>query len=310
MDERPIMMAPTMTASTRAGTLRIALAGVIALLVSRGWSLPVAGPAYLAAGLASVFGGLLIWGRPVILLRERLAHTALDSALVGALVAGTGGEGSPLFLVYFLAALGVAWIEVPAKAAAAAAAVVGSYLLVVAAAGSLGSPPVILRAGFLALFCAAVGLLGSEMQGLRKLAHGISSTLADEIDQVERAERLVARFGPALKVMDLEGILQWTAEAAHAVGGGAYAHVAALKGNRHRTGMEGDFDACPSWWHPSIQRLALWSCREGEVVRSGETIHGIEGFVAIPMGSAGGEMCGAIVLGGKAFGAGEERART
>jgi diguanylate cyclase (GGDEF)-like protein/putative nucleotidyltransferase with HDIG domain len=110
--------------------------------------------------------------------------------------------------------------------------------------------------------------------------------------------------------MDLEGILQWTAEAAHAVGGGAYAHVAALKGNHHRTVMEGDFDACPSWWHPSIQRLALWSCREGEVVRSGETIHGIEGFVAVPMGSAGGEMCGAIVLGGKAFGAGEERALT
>ena len=51
----------------------------------------------------------------------------------------------------------------------------------------------ILRALFLALFGAAVGLLGSEMQGLRKLAHGLSSTLADEIDQVEKAEVLVSR---------------------------------------------------------------------------------------------------------------------
>jgi diguanylate cyclase (GGDEF)-like protein/putative nucleotidyltransferase with HDIG domain len=308
MDERPTTMVATMTASPGAGTLRIALAGVIALLVSRGWSLPEAGPAYLAAGLAALFGGLLILSRPAILLREKLAHTAIDAVLVGALVAGTGGEGSPFFLVYFLAALGVAWIEIPVKAAAAAVAVVGSYLLVVAAAGSLGSPSVILRAGFLALFCAAVGLLGSEMQGIRKLAYGLSSTLADEIDQVERAEGLVARFGPALKVMDLEGVLQWTAEAAHAVGGGAYAHVAALKGNHHRTVMEGDFDACPSWWHPSIQRLVLWSCREGEVVRSGETIHGMEGFVAVPIDPAEDETCGAIVLGGKAFGAAEERA--
>ena len=296
------------SASLRAGTLRIALAGMVALLVSQGWSLPEAWPAYLAAGLAAIFGVLLIWGRPAILLRERLAHTALDSALVGVLVSGTGGESSPFFLVYLLAALGVAWIETPARAVAAAAAVVGSYLLVVVAAGSPGSPSVILRAGFLALFCAAVGLWGSEMQGLRKLAHGLSSTLADEIDRVEKAEGLVARFGPALRVMDLEGVLQWTAEAAHAVGGGGYAHVAALEGNHHRTVLEGDFGACPSWWHPSIQRLVLWSCREGEVVRSGEKIHGIEGFVAVPIGPEEGERCGAIVLGGENFGAAEERA--
>jgi len=150
--------------------------------------------------------------------------------------------------------------------------------------------------------------LGSEIQGLRKLALGLSSALANEIDQVERAESLVARFGPALRVMDLEGILRWTAEAAHAVGGGAYAHVAALKGNHHQTVMEEDFDACPSWWHPSIQRLVLWSCREGDIVRSAETINGIKGFVAVPIGSAEDEWCGAMVLGGKAFGAEDERA--
>jgi HD-GYP domain-containing protein (c-di-GMP phosphodiesterase class II) len=265
--------------------------------------------AYLAAGLAVVFGALLIWGRPKILARAGLARTVVDSALVGALVAGTGGEGSPFFPLFFLAALGIVRVDVPAKVVAATAAVVGGYLgAVLAAAGAIGSPPVLLRAGFLALLCAAAGFLGSEMQGLRKLALGLSSTLADEIGQVERAEGLISRFGSALKVLDIEGILQWTAEAAHAVGGGAYAHVATLNANRHRTVLEGDFDACPSWWHPSIQRLVLWSCREGGVVRSEETIHGIDGFIAVPIGAAEGERCGAMVLGGAGFGAEEERA--
>ena len=287
---------------------RVALAGIVALLVSVGWSMPEAWIAYLAAGLAAAFGGLLILGRPDVLLREKLAHTALDAVLVGALVAGTGGEGSPFFLLYFLAALGIAWIETPPKVVLGTAAVVESYLVVVAA-GSFGfSTEVLLRAGFLTIFCVAVALLGSEMHGLRKLALGLSSTLANEIDQVEKAESLVARFGPALKVLDLKGVLQWTAEAAHEVGGGSYAHVAALKGNHHRTVMEGDFDACPSWWHPSIQRLVLWSCREGEVVRSEETIRGMKGFVAVPISPADGDRCGAIVLGGGAFGAEEERA--
>ncbi len=298
-----------MMTSPRSGTLRIALAGVVALLVSRGWTLPEAGVAYLAAGLAVLFGVLLIWGRPKILVRERLAHTVIDSVLVGAVVAGTGGEGSPFFPLYFLAALGIARIEAPAKVVAGAAAVVGGYLVaVLAAAGTLGSPAVILRAGFLALLCAAAGFLGSEMQDLRRLARGLSSTLANEIDQVERAEGLVSRFASALRVLDIEGILQWTAEAAHAVGGGAYAHVATLNANHHRTVLEGDLDACPSWWHPSIQRLVLWSCREGDVVRSEETIHGMEGFVAVPIGPAEGERCGAIILGGGGFGAEEERA--
>jgi len=49
-------------------------------------------------------------------------------------VAGTGGESSPFFLLYFLVALGIAWMEAPTKAVAAAVAVVGSYLLVAAAA--------------------------------------------------------------------------------------------------------------------------------------------------------------------------------
>jgi diguanylate cyclase (GGDEF)-like protein len=166
---------------------------------------------------------------------------------------------------------------------------------------------VILEACFLALFCAVVGFLGSGMQGLRKLALGLSSTLANEIDRVEKGEGLIQSFGPVLKILSLEEALRWAAQAAHAVGGGSYAHVAALNGG-HSTVMEGDSDACPSWWHPSIQRLVLWSCRKGETVRSDEKIHGIKGFVAIPVGPEDGEKWGALVVGGKEFDAEEERA--
>jgi HD-GYP domain-containing protein (c-di-GMP phosphodiesterase class II) len=110
-----------------------------------------------------------------------------------------------------------------------------------------------------------------------------------------------------MKVLSLEGILGWTVEAAHTVGGGPYAHVAALKGNHHRTILEGDFDVCPSWWHPSIQRLVLQSCREGDAVRSEEEIHGIEGFIAIPLGTGEDEKWGAVIVGGGEYGAEEER---
>ena len=94
--------------------------------------------AYLALGLEAIFGALLILGRPKVLSRERLAHTVIDSALVGALVAGTGGESSPFFLLFFLAALGILRLETPAKAVAATAAVVGAYLAATVAAGDPG----------------------------------------------------------------------------------------------------------------------------------------------------------------------------
>ena len=290
---------------------RVALAGVIALLMSRVWPLAEAWVAYAALGLLALFGVLLIVGRPRVLSRERLAHTVIDSALLCALVAGTGGEGSPFFPLFFLAVLGILWVETPVKVVAATVVVVGAYLVgaTVAAGdpGALWSPAVGLRAGLLALFCALVGLWGVETHNYRKLALGLASAFAAELSHVEKAETLVSRFGPVLKVMSLEGVLQWTAEAAHAIGEGSYAHVARLSGNHHRTVLEGDFDACPSWWHPSIQRLLLWSCREGEVVRSEEEIHGLECFLAVPVGPEE-EPWGAIIVGGAAFGAEEERA--
>jgi HD-GYP domain-containing protein (c-di-GMP phosphodiesterase class II) len=287
----------------------VALAAIVFLLLSQAWPLARAEGAYLAAGLALLFGMFLIVGWPAILLRERLVRIFLDSALVGVLIVYTGGVGSPFFSLYLLAALGIAWIETWPKVAVAAAALVAGYPAAVFASGgvgALGSTPVALRTGLIALFCVAVAFLGSEMQGFRNLAVRLSSTLANEIDRVESDERLISKFAPVMKVLSLEGILGWTVEAAHTVGGGSYAHVAALKGNHHRTILEGDFDVCPSWWHPSIQRLVLQSCREGDTVRSEEEIHGIEGFMAIPLGTD--EKWGAMIVGGSDYGAEEERA--
>jgi HD-GYP domain-containing protein (c-di-GMP phosphodiesterase class II) len=226
------------------------------------------------------------------------------------LVAYTGGAGSPFFSLYFLAALGIAFIEMRSKVAVATAALVAGYPAAVAASGdigALGSVPVAMRTGLIALFCVAVAFLGSEMQGFRKHASKLSSNLANQIDRVESDERLISKFGPVMKVLSLEGILGWTVEAAHTVGGGPYAHVAALKGNHHTTILDGDFDVCPSWWHPSIQRLVLQSCREGDTVRSEEEIHGIEGFMAIPLGTDEDEKWGAVIVGGGEYGAEEER---
>jgi HD-GYP domain-containing protein (c-di-GMP phosphodiesterase class II) len=290
------------------GLIRVALAGAVALILILAF--PGAGVAYLAVGFSLLFGMFLIVGWPAILLRERLVRVFVDSALVGVLVVSTGGVISPFFSLYFLAALTIAWIETRPKVAVATAALVVGYPAAVAASGSvgaLGSTPVILRTGVIALFCVAVAFLGTEMQGFRKYASKLSSNLANQMDRVESDERLISRFGPVMKVLSLEGILGWTVEAAHTVGGGPYAHVAALKGNHHRTILEGDFDVCPSWWHPSIQRLVLQSCREGDTVRSEEEIHGIEGFMAIPLGTGENEKWGAVIVGGGEYGAEEER---
>jgi putative nucleotidyltransferase with HDIG domain len=286
------------------------LAVVVAVLLSQGWPLAGMEGAYLAVGLAFLLGLFRALGWPEVLFRERLVRVFLDCALVGVLVAYTGGAESPFFPLYLLVALGIAWTDTRPKVAAATAALVVGYPVAVVVAGGFGdlvSTPVALRAGFVALFCVAVTFLASEVQGVKKLAVKLSSTLAREIDRVESDESLISEFSPVLKVLSLEGILQWTVEAAHAAGGGPYAHVASLTGNHHQTLMEGDFDVCPSWWHPAIQRLVLQSCRGGEVVRSEEEIHGIKGFVAVPLSMDEEEKWGAVIVGGGEYGAEEER---
>src|SRR5215212_3171449 len=177
---RQIKAVSTVT-SPGAGLIRVALAGAVALMLALAF--PEAGVAYLAAGLALLFGMFLIVGRPAILLRERLVRVFLDSALVGVLVVSTGGVVSSFFSLYFLAALEIAWIETRPKVAVATAALVAGYPVAVVAAGGFGdlvSTPGALRAGFIALFCVVVTFLVSEVQGLKRLAVGLSSTLAKE----------------------------------------------------------------------------------------------------------------------------------
>jgi len=75
--------------------LRMALAVIVAVLLSQSW--PPAGMegAYLAAGIAFLFGVFLTLGWPEILLRERLVRVFLDCALVGVLTAYTGERSLP-----------------------------------------------------------------------------------------------------------------------------------------------------------------------------------------------------------------------
>src|SRR5215216_1445853 len=158
---RQIKTASTV-ASPGAGLIRVALAGIVALMLALAF--PGAGFAYLAAGLALLFGVFLIAGRPAILLRERLVRVFLDSALVGVLVVSTGGVDSPFYSLYFLAALGIAWIETRPKVAAATAALVAGYPAAVAASGdisALGSTPGLEDRPHSALLC------GCRVPGLR-----------------------------------------------------------------------------------------------------------------------------------------------
>ena len=66
----------------------------VALLLSGAWDPQGMAGAYLAAGVSLLFGVVLILGRPAVLVRERLVPVLLDSALVGVLVAYTGGTAS------------------------------------------------------------------------------------------------------------------------------------------------------------------------------------------------------------------------
>ena len=249
----------------------------------------------------------------VVLDRSGLPRGALALGVVlllSGLVFFTGGGDSPWFFGYFFAALGIGWAHTRAGAAVAGFALVVGYLAASAAAvpTTFALAPELWKAGILALFCAVAGYMGFRTQGAEKRASDLASDLSTERDRAARAEGLSTGFGPVLKGIRLEGALAWTAEAARSLAGGSYVHVGALRANDHITILEDDaLDVCPSWQHPTIQRLLLESCRERRAVRSDEIVHGIEGFMAVPVCVAQEEPWGAIVLGGNAFGAKEER---
>src|SRR4028119_1754122 len=303
---RGILRPPALPA---AGAARAALAGLLFVILAS--TSPGAGPlAFLSAGAFLVVGVLLVTGRPRLLSRAPLALVALDALLLGLLVAGTGGGGSTYFPLYFLAALGVFWVSGAARVAVTSILMAGGYLAAVGfadGAGALWAFPVGLRAGLVALLCAAVGYLGSGTRDLAGRERGLASALAAERDRAARAEGLVSGFGPALETSSLEEILSWTARTARDACGATYAHVATLEGNHHASVFTGNAEACPSWWHPSIQSLLLRACRGGEAVRAEEEIHGTAGFLAVPIAASGDGGLGAVIVGGGRFGAEEER---
>jgi HD-GYP domain-containing protein (c-di-GMP phosphodiesterase class II) len=245
-------------------------------------------------------------------LRNGFVLSVTIFALISSLVFLAGESGFPFLALYLLAALGtVVWIRSAAKTAVATAVAVGGYLAATIAAAYPASPSwyaVGLNAVFIGFACVIAWMIGDGVRRLKERVADESVALADARRRAELAESLASRVGPVLGLSDLDGILRWTLGAARAVAGGTYAHVAGLDGTHHRTVAEGDADAYPSWWHPTIQRLVLWSCREERVLRSEDAIHGIEGFIAVPIGPEGGKRWGAIVLGGKEFDAAEERA--
>ncbi len=293
-----------------AGLSRVALAGVVGLLLAGGWVTGGTSLAYLATTLAAAFGGLLAVRRPRALLGKRFVHLLLDSLVITVLVSDTGGKDSPFFALYLLSAVQLLWVQGFARCVAGIVVLTGGYLTAFLA--SIGGPwtvlpPVVaLRAGLVALCCVAAGLAGAELRRARTRAQDLSSALAAERAQRERMAALVASFRPTLGALGLEGILGWAAQTARDVLGVPYAHAATLEG-LHQTAAEGEPDAFPSWWHPTVQKLILWSCRTNEVQRSGDVIHGIKGFFAVPLTSAKGEGVGALVVGGKQLGPHEEQ---
>ena len=165
-----------------------------------------------------------------------------------------------------------------------------------------------IRAGVITLFCAVGGLMGAESHGTRENVREIASALeAEHRYAKEIEEHLIPAFGSVLNVLSTAGVLRWTAETARGLLGAPYAHAATLEGD-HRTATKGGLEVYPSWWHPKIQRLVLWSYRTGEVLRDEGTALDLKGFMAVPVVSADGERLATVIVGGKDFGTEAERA--
>lgn len=295
-------------ALSRAGLLRIALAGAVFALLFAGWPVKAPSWTYLGAALAVVFGALLALGKPRILLQERLAHVLVDAVSVSLLVAGTGGADSRFFALYLLAGLGMVVMMQLEQAVIGAAALAGGYVGA-AYASAAGFEAVTLgaRTVLILVFCAITGVVGNELRSLRRDRNELSSALAESRAYEEKAASLISELSPLLGILSLDGALRWAAETARELTKAPYVHVAVLDGNHHQTSTTEERDAYPNWWHPEIQKLVLWSCREDRVLREEKAICGMESFIAIPLAPAEGQGKGAIVVGGKELSDREER---
>ena len=294
------------------GVLRLALTVTVILIlfVSKGSTWPTG--AYVAVGISIASGGLLTAGWPKSLLHRPLAGVAIDTLAITLLVAGTGGERSLFSPLYFLAVLGLFQIRGGVWTPVGIAVPVFGYTVGVAAPErsfeALMSSMAALEAGLIALFGLVAALRGASMRGVWENGNGHASALAAERRYTEVADSMASRVSPVLAALSVEERLRWTVETARDVLGVPYVHITTSDGSFHQTSVRGERDAYPSWWHPEIQRLVLWSCRTGEAVRSDAEIHDTEGFITVPLVADSGEAVGAVVAGGRNFDAEDERA--
>ena len=291
------------------GLLHVVLAAAVAfvLVETRSQSWPVG--VYPAIGLALTFGILVLVGRPRSILTESLFGILVDSLAISLLVGATGGERSPFFALYLLAALGVSRAPDVVRGIVGSAFLVGGYLAAAASGGAFGmslSPAVGFETLLLLCSCAAAVALGARLRNTDDSSQRVISALDHEQRYVGKAEALFAGVGPLLETLSQESIVRWTARTAREALGVPYAHVATLDGIFHGTSAA-DGNVYPGWWHPEIQSLLLKSCRTGEIARGDTPVHGMEKFVAVPLSPEGSGSIGAIILGGKTFSAGEER---
>lgn len=159
------------------------------------------------------------------------------------------------------------------------------------------SPETVLGVGLIVLLSVAVASLAIWFPGRKP---GKSNSRSEHVDldkSEEQMEALLSNFASVLQVLDPNGILNWTARTARDLVDAPYAHTALLRGSRHGTAAEANLDTYPTWWHPKIQRLVLWSSNTGEILRDEEVLEGIEGLVAIPITSSEGQGMGALILG-------------
>lgn len=233
-----------------------------------------------------------------------------DSVLVTALVAGTGGFSSPFVFLFALVAFELVLAGGLAWSMFGSGAVLGGYLSVpVVTTGSTGAllgAEVWMRTGGVAVLCAAAAFFGAKLRSTREENERLARDLSAERGSGMRTEALLPRFGSSLEVLGLDGVLGWTVGTARDALEVPYAHAAILEGNYHRTATGDEREAYPSWWHPEVQRLVLWSSQTGEVYRCEEELHGTKGFMSVPIASAEGAF-GALVVGGREFGAEDER---
>lgn len=290
------------------GLFRISLAGLVGIVLFEFFE---AAPfSYVGIFLSLAFGAMMILGRPADFLEDTLARLLVDVFCVTLVVAGASGADSPTALLFFVAALGIAWAGSPLRAGVGVAGVMAGYLAATAVSGieTLLTAGGFLRFTLLAVFCAAAWVMSGEVKSERDRGREASESLAREKRYSESVSALTTSFGSVLAVLDLRRILGWTVETARELTGASYAHAVLLDGNQHRTSFGPDSDVCPTWWHPAVQELVLHGSRNGAPLHEKDKeVHGISGFLAMPMEVAGSEHNGTLVIGGGEFGEREER---